>query len=439
MLDVSQNPNLQILSCWGNLLSVLDVSGNFRLRYLYCSSNLLSVLDVSQNPNLRYLDCSYNILETLDNVLGWNQIGLVLGRGFVFYPQNLNYWVVIFDANGGLIAGQSQKTLELPKTGAHLPIQDNPVNLCFRFAGWFDEKGVEWRAGYIVTADLTLYAQWDTDLVEHVWGEGVVTIVAACEVDGELTSACSVCGTTKTDVILAIDHDWSEKVIDPTCTERGYTIHICANDEEHNFVDNYVSELGHNWGEFDYSQGRVLFADPVSTCERCDGTDYVYNWSITETDPTCTTDGYTQYSRSDGWRGWVYDEGSALGHLWGEFDYSQGRVLFADPVSTCERCKWSGYVYSWIITVVAPTCTADGYTQYSRSDGWTGWIYDEGSTIGHDFIVTDLGWGIEYRCGRCSFATYTYADETYVATSKIETPLNVSVVEQTKPTLDPYE
>tara|TARA_B100002052_G_C15623428_1_gene480734 strand:+ start:48 stop:551 length:504 start_codon:yes stop_codon:yes gene_type:complete len=51
-LDVSQNINLLTLWCYNNLLTELDISNNVNLNSFYCFNNGLTELDVSQNVNL---------------------------------------------------------------------------------------------------------------------------------------------------------------------------------------------------------------------------------------------------------------------------------------------------------------------------------------------------------------------------------------------------
>ena len=43
-------------------------------------------------------------------------------------------------------------------------------------------------------------------------------------------------------------HTFVETVIEPTCTEKGYTLHKCACGYE--FLDNLTAALGHNLGEW---------------------------------------------------------------------------------------------------------------------------------------------------------------------------------------------
>ena len=62
-------------------------------------------------------------------------------------------------------------------------------------------------------------------LGEHSWDNGKVTKEATCTEDGEKTYTCTVCNTTKTEVIPATGHQHKEvrNAKKATCTEDGYT------------------------------------------------------------------------------------------------------------------------------------------------------------------------------------------------------------------------
>ncbi|MBQ7474846.1 MAG: dockerin type I repeat-containing protein [Clostridia bacterium] len=71
--------------------------------------------------------------------------------------------------------------------------------------------------------------------------------------------------------ICEIDHvhNYSDTVTLPTCTEQGYTTHVCSCGGS--YVDSYVSALGHNWNDgvitiepTESSEGVKTF-----TCTRC--------------------------------------------------------------------------------------------------------------------------------------------------------------------------
>ena len=59
-------PNLSILHCGGNKLSILDVSQMILLGKLACDDNILSILDVSHLSLLTVLYCPYNLIPILD-------------------------------------------------------------------------------------------------------------------------------------------------------------------------------------------------------------------------------------------------------------------------------------------------------------------------------------------------------------------------------------
>jgi hypothetical protein len=88
-LDLSNNCNLRELSAQGNQLSDLNLpnSQNFNFMVLNLLDNNLTQLDVSNNPNILFLDVRFNRMNSPDDVLGWREIGLILGQNFRFYPQ----------------------------------------------------------------------------------------------------------------------------------------------------------------------------------------------------------------------------------------------------------------------------------------------------------------------------------------------------------------
>ena len=64
-LDVTGNPELQVLWCTYNLITSLDVSKNTKLKTLFCYGNKLTTLDVSNNTELTDLDVNGNMLTSL--------------------------------------------------------------------------------------------------------------------------------------------------------------------------------------------------------------------------------------------------------------------------------------------------------------------------------------------------------------------------------------
>ena len=57
-------------------------------------------------------------------------------------------------------------------------------------------------------------------------------------------------------------HDYTSTVVEPTCTEQGYTIHTCACGDR--YVDTFIDALGHDWGD-SVDMGNYT----VKECKRC--------------------------------------------------------------------------------------------------------------------------------------------------------------------------
>ena len=119
---------------------------------------------------------------------------------------------------------------------------------------------------------------------------------------------CTRCGEKDPD---SHTHEYTKTVVAPTCTERGYTEHVCSCGSS--YKTNYTAALGH-----DYKNG---------LCTRCGAKDpsaHTHDYKAVVTAPTCTERGYTTYTCSvcgDSYKGSYVDP---LGH-----DYKNG---------TCTRC-----------------------------------------------------------------------------------------------------
>ena len=67
-------------------------------------------------------------------------------------------------------------------------------------------------------------------------------------------------------------HDWQITVHDPTCTEQGYTEYHCTKDSSHDYNDNYVPALGHDYTYVDTPATCTEDGVRTYTCSRCDDT-----------------------------------------------------------------------------------------------------------------------------------------------------------------------
>ena len=113
-------------------------------------------------------------------------------------------------------------------------------------ADWTHDSMYHWHVCTRDDCDAT------SDRAEHVWGEGVVTTAATCTTDGVRTFTCE-CGATKTEVIPATGHSFTNYVSDgnATCTTDGTKTATC--DHEGCDVTDTVVDLGsatgHTWDE----------------------------------------------------------------------------------------------------------------------------------------------------------------------------------------------
>lgn len=74
----------------------------------------------------------------------------------------------------------------------------------------------------------------------HQFGEWKVTKKAGCLTDGEQTAVCTVCNHKETKVIAATGHKYDTSTVDPTYSEKGYTLYkcrLCGSSYKSNFTD----------------------------------------------------------------------------------------------------------------------------------------------------------------------------------------------------------
>ena len=87
------------------------------------------------------------------------------------------------------------------------------------------------------------------ECTEHDWDEGKVTTEPTCTKEGIKTYTCKNCATTKTEVIKALGHDYSnEWTIDKeaTCTQEGSKSHHCTRCDDKKDVTR-IETLNNSW------------------------------------------------------------------------------------------------------------------------------------------------------------------------------------------------
>lgn len=122
-------------------------------------------------------------------------------------------------------------------------------------------------------------------------GDTVCTVCGETVTKGEVIKAtghnfvdgsCTICGAEDPDYNPEPEYTYTVSVVEPTCTEQGYTLHTCNEDASKTYKDNYTAALGHDW------DGANLGA----TCRRCGTPLFVFDHTV---DATCQDGGYDVY------------------------------------------------------------------------------------------------------------------------------------------------
>ena len=194
-------------------------------------------------------------------------------------------------------------------------------------------------------------------------------------------TVCTLCGavTASGNAIAAIGHSYSSVVTAPTCTEKGYTTYTCACG--YSYTADEVAATGHSWNSGDVTTQPGCETEGVKTfsCTVCGSTktetvavkghNYVAG---TPVPATCTTDGYTPYTCSNGC-GSSYngDIVAALGHT-EEIVAGTAATCTATGLTDGKKCTVCGTVTvaqevidklshtEEAVAGKAATCTEDG-------------------------------------------------------------------------------
>lgn len=222
--------------------------------------------------------------------------------------------------------------------------------------------------------------------VAHKYGSWTTVKKATCTIGGTEQRKCSICGNIETRTVNATGHKYVNKVVAPTTTQKGYTIHTCSVCG-YNYKDNYTSVKKQ-------LQGITITVKPSKTT-------YYINDSI-DTTGLKVVAAYSDGSKSEV-RGWKVSGSTAkVGKTSIQVSYTEGNItkttsyeiLIAESEhrygnwsvtkkATCttggteqRKCSVCGKVESrsvnatghkYVDQVIAPTATEKGYTIYTCS------------------------------------------------------------------------
>ncbi len=192
-----------------------------------------------------------------------------------------------------------------------------------------------------------------------------------------------------------VEHHFIEEIIQPTCTEKGYTVHKCTCGCGKTYINNYVEAIGHDFGEWTLTTPATCTSNGVETryCSRCDATEtreiekLEHNYTTVVTAPTCTEQGYTTYTCSECGESYVADYTEPSDHTEGEWKITKQPTYTEEGERTlyCKDCgvairtetipKLNGKVNGVSINnielnykksaTITPTITADEGVKYT--------------------------------------------------------------------------
>ena len=106
----------------------------------------------------------------------------------------------------------------------------------------------------------------------HNVSDWIIDEEATYEKDGKKHKECTLCHETiEISIVPMLTHSYVSTVTPPTCTEQGYTTHVCL-DCGNEYIDDYVYATGHNFGEWSQiiAPGYESLGQERRDCTVCD-------------------------------------------------------------------------------------------------------------------------------------------------------------------------
>ncbi len=139
------------------------------------------------------------------------------------------------------------------------------------------------------------------DAIGHTFGAWTVTKAVTCVSDGVRSRRCSTCGKCETETVESTGHSYVAKVVQPTCTEMGYTLHTCSGCGI-SYKDAYTDKTDHSYSGWLMTKADTCTEAGEETryCTNCytketrtiepKGHRYSSEWTV-DKEPTCTEEG----------------------------------------------------------------------------------------------------------------------------------------------------
>lgn len=231
---------------------------------------------------------------------------------------------------------------------------------------------------------------------------------ATCLESGYYIEVCTRCNETiKSETYAALGHDFEQNITKvATCTENGTVVYTCKNEGCGASYSGVLAATGHSWTLDSTKSTEATCAAAGHSeyyCANCGATYSIgiaqlsHKYAAVVTAPTCTEVGYTTYTCTLCGDTYTADYIAANGHTFDSEAECIDRVCLVCGTTvsaTAEHsygtdgiCTVCGYGcdHVYLATVVAATCTTDGYTKKVCSKCGATIISDYVAATGHTY------------------------------------------------------
>ena len=213
----------------------------------------------------------------------------------------------------------------------------------------------------------------------HQYGEWITVKEPTCVDLGKDERTCSVCSYVDERDIDALGHSYKDTVVNPSCTERGNTVHECERCG-HTYTDSYTDVAGHDFGLW------INLTEPTCTtsgvaqrkCTRCPQTETKivsplgHDFKAKIIEPACLDQGYTAHVCSRCGNSYNDTFVPPLGHDYEEIEVEPTCTEEGYRGKKCRRCddaikteilKAVGHKFT--DSYITATCEENGYTLHT--------------------------------------------------------------------------
>lgn len=231
---------------------------------------------------------------------------------------------------------------------------------------------------------------------------------ATCTKSGMELAICTRCGDFHEHTTALADHEYEDKIVPATCKSAGYTKHICKNCGN-SYVTDITDVVDHKFNKIVRKPDCVHGGYTTYICDTChisytddytDALGHVWDEGHNVTLPTCEAEGVIEYNCKNCSEKMIKSD-SATGH-------TPGKAATCTEPQTCTVCGTvlelpKGHNYSE--EVIAPTCTAMGYSIFTCDCG--------DSYVGNYTDMTEHNYAETVTAPTCTehgFSTFKCAD-----------------------------